>query len=215
MTKNNLTNMTAKQKKPNNIKEEEMENQPEKEVIVDNSQDNKKASSEKGKVGNTKKKPSVSNLAKTRKKLDEAMLQLAEMQDRYLRLTAEFDNYRKRTLKEKMELTKMGGEQVILKLLPMIDNLERAMISIRDTKDSDALKEGLELIYGKFQEFLTQNGVKEVEAVNADFDTDLHEAITKIPAPKPELKGKVVDVIERGYFLHDKVVRFAKVVIGE
>jgi len=215
VTKNNLTNMTAKQKKPNNIKEEEMENQPEKEVIVDNSQDNKKASSEKGKVGNTKKKPSVSNLAKTRKKLDEAMLQLAEMQDRYLRLTAEFDNYRKRTLKEKMELTKMGGEQVILKLLPMIDNLERAMISIRDTKDSDALKEGLELIYGKFQEFLTQNGVKEVEAVNADFDTDLHEAITKIPAPKPELKGKVVDVIERGYFLHDKVVRFAKVVIGE
>ncbi len=207
--------MTAKQKKADNINEKEMENQKEKEVDNEVSRDEKTPSSEKAKSAGNKKKSSGSNLAKTRKKLDETLIQLAEMQDRYLRLTAEFDNYRKRTLKEKMELTKTGGEQVILNLLPMIDNLERAMTSIRETKDSDALKEGLELIYGKFQQFLAQNGVKEVESINADFDTDLHEAITKIPAPEPELKGKVVDVIERGYFLHDKVVRFAKVVIGE
>ena len=137
------------------------------------------------------------------------------MHDRHLRLTAEFDNYRKRTLKEKMELVKTGGEQVILNLLPIIDNLERAMASIREAKDSDALKDGIELIYGKFQEFLQQNGVTVIDALNAEFNTDVHEAITKIPAPEPELKGKVVDVIERGYYLHDKVVRYAKVVVGE
>lgn len=193
--------MTPKNNKADKIKEANL--------------DDKQKSSEKAKASGIKRKMSGSNLAKTKKQLEESQLNLAEMQDKYLRLSAEFDNYRRRTLKEKMELTKTGGERVILNLLPIIDNLERAMISIREAKDSDALKEGLELIYGKFQEFLAQNGVKEVEAVNADFDTDLHEAITKIPAPKPELKGKVVDVIERGYFLHDKVVRFAKVVIGE
>ncbi len=207
--------MTPKNKKADKTKETEMESQQEKEVIKETSQDDKQKGSEKAKVSGTKRKMSVSNLAKTKKKLEESQLNLAEMQDKYLRLSADFDNYRRRTLKEKMELTKTGGEKVILSLLPIIDNLERAMISIRETKDSDALKEGLELIYGKFQEFLAQNGVKEVESLNAEFDTEFHEAITKIPAPKPELKGKVVDVIERGYFLHDKVVRFAKVVIGE
>jgi len=215
LKKNNYKDMTPKNKKADKTKETEMESQQEKEVIKETSQDDKQKGSEKAKVSGTKRKMSVSNLAKTKKKLEESQLNLAEMQDKYLRLSADFDNYRRRTLKEKTKLTKTGGEKVILSLLPIIDNLERAMISIRETKDSDALKEGLELIYGKFQEFLAQNGVKEVESLNAEFDTEFHEAITKIPAPKPELKGKVVDVIERGYFLHDKVVRFAKVVIGE
>ena len=207
--------MTPKNKKADKTKETEMESQQEKDVIKETSPDDTEKTTQKTKASSSKKKIGGSSLSKTKKKLEESQLNLAEMQDKYLRLSAEFDNYRRRTLKEKMELTKTGGEKVILNLLPMIDNLERAMVSIRETKDSDALKEGLELIYGKFQVFLTQNGVKEIESKNEEFDTDLHEAITKIPAPEPDLKGKVVDVIERGYFLHDKVVRFAKVVIWE
>jgi molecular chaperone GrpE len=203
--------MEAKEKNPKDTVKEEIK--AEKGQAPKEKTEGKSTAKSKSAV--TKKKTTGSSLAKTKKKLEESQLQLAEMQDKYLRLTAEFDNYRKRTLKEKMDLVKTGGEQVILNLLPILDNLERAMASIRDARDYDALKEGLELIYGKFQEFLGQNGVKEVEAIDTEFDTDVHEAITKIPAPKPEMKGKVVDVVERGYYLHDKVVRFAKVVVGE
>jgi len=137
------------------------------------------------------------------------------MNDRYLRLTAEFDNYRKRTLKEKMDLTRMGGENVLVKILPVVDNLERAIQSIRATSDIDAVKEGIEHIYTNFREFLKQNGIQEIECLNLEFNSDIQEALTKIPAPSPEQKGKVVDVIERGYYLHDKVIRYAKVVVGD
>jgi molecular chaperone GrpE len=184
-------------------------------INLGNTQKEETKSTSKTKAASSKRKSVGSSQSRAKKKLEESQMQLAEMQDKYIRLTAEFDNYRKRTLKEKMELIKTGGEQVILNLLPIIDNLERAMVSVRGAKDADALKEGLELIYNNFKEFLSQNGVKEVESMKVDFDTDIHEAITKIPAPDPELKGKVVDVIERGYYLHDKVVRFAKVVVGE
>lgn len=142
-------------------------------------------------------------------------LKLAELNDRYLRLSAEFDNYRKRTLKEKMEMTKTAGEQVLVRILPVVDNFERALASIQTAKDVEALRQGIELIYHSFEDFLAQNGVKEVPGVNSVFDTDIHEAITKIPAPSEELKGKVVDCIEKGYYLNDKVMRFAKVVVGE
>ena len=140
---------------------------------------------------------------------------VAELNDKYLRLSAEFDNYRKRTLKEKMELTKNAGEQVLVKILPVVDNFERALASMEQAKDVEALKKGVELIYNSFKEFLAQNGVKEVPCLNSEFDTDIHEAITKIPAPSEEQKGKVVDCIEKGYYLNDKVMRFAKVVVGE
>lgn len=203
--------MEEKEKSPNNIEEKENNT----EDFQQSGNKDKTTNSEKTKSSGMRKKSSFSNQAAARKKAEETLLQLAEMQDKYLRLSAEFDNYRRRTLREKMELVKTGGESVILNLLPMIDNLDRAMTSIKETKDYDALKLGLELIYGKFQEFLTQNGVKEIESIKTDFDTDLHEAITKIPAPTPELKGKVVDVVERGYYLNDKVIRFAKVVVGE
>ncbi|RKD91225.1 nucleotide exchange factor GrpE [Mangrovibacterium diazotrophicum] len=140
---------------------------------------------------------------------------LADMKDKHIRLQAEFDNFRKRTLKEKMELMKSGGESVLMNIIPVIDDLERALVAFRDVEDENPLKQGVTLIYNKFQEFLKQNGIKEIEAKEKDFDTDLHEAITKIPAPTEELKGKVVDVIQKGYLLHEKVIRFAKVVIGE
>lgn len=138
-----------------------------------------------------------------------------ELNDRYLRLMAEFDNYRKRTLKEKMELTKNGGEDVLKGILPVVDNMERAIKSLETAKDMEAVKEGIDLIYKKFQEFLSAKGLKEIEAQGLELDTDKHEAVTKFPAPSEDLKGKIIDVIEKGYTLNDKVIRYAKVVIGE
>jgi molecular chaperone GrpE len=140
---------------------------------------------------------------------------LSEINDKYLRLSAEYDNYRRRTLKEKMELTKTAGESILLALLPVIDDLDRAMAHMDDAKDVEALKEGMKLIHTKFNDFLGQQGMKEIEAKDKEFDTDLHEAVTKIPAPAEEMKGKVIDCIEKGYTLHEKVVRFSKVVVGE
>lgn len=147
--------------------------------------------------------------------LEELGIKLQEINDKYVRLSAEFDNYRKRTLKEKMDLTKSAGEKILIDVLPVMDNFERALQSINSAKDIDAVKEGVHLIYSNFKEFVSQNGVKEIETENQTFDTDIHEAITKIPAPTKKLKGKVVDCVEKGYFLHDKVIRFAKVVVGE
>jgi len=140
---------------------------------------------------------------------------LAELQDRYLRLSAEYDNFRKRTLKEKIDLQKSANERLLEALLPVADDFDRAMQSVEEAKDIEAVREGMRLISGKFRGFLTQQGVKEIEAVSKPFDTDLHEAITKIPAPSRKLKGKVVDVVQKGYFLNEKVLRFSKVVIGE
>ncbi len=138
-----------------------------------------------------------------------------EITDRHLRLSAEFDNFRKRTLRERMEMTKTAAESVMLSILPVIDDFERAMYSIEKGMDFEATKEGILLIYNKFKEFNKQNGVSEIEAAGKIFDTDLHEALTKIPAPSEEMKGKIVDVIQKGYYLNNKVIRFAKVVVGE
>ncbi|MFO7659140.1 MAG: nucleotide exchange factor GrpE [Bacteroidales bacterium] len=148
-------------------------------------------------------------------KLKEAEDKNKELHDKYLRLSAEFDNFRKRTLKEKTELIKSAGEQLIVNLLPVVDDFERGINTLDSLKDLDSFKEGLMLIYNKFKEFLNQNGVKEIEVANNEFDVDLHEAITKFPAPQPELKGKVIDVVTKGYMLNDKVIRFSKVVVGE
>lgn len=140
---------------------------------------------------------------------------LAEMEDKYLRLVAEYDNYRKRTLKEKSELIKTAGEDVLVNILPVVDDFDRAVESIDKSKDLEAVKKGIHLIHNKFKEYLKQKGVKEIEAKEKEFNTDEHEALTKIPAPDDKLKGRVVDVIEKGYYLNDKVIRFAKVVVGE
>lgn len=146
---------------------------------------------------------------------EESDRKLAELNDKYLRLSAEFDNYRKRTLKERMELTKHAGEQILEKILPVMDNFERALKSMETATDVPALREGVELIYANFKDFLAQNGVKEMECIHTDFDPELQEAVTKIPAPAEELKGKVVDCIQKGYTMNDKVIRFPKVVVGE
>ncbi len=148
-------------------------------------------------------------------KINELTEKLNASNDKYLRLVAEYDNYRKRTLKEKMELTKSAGEGLLKSLLPVVDDFDRALTHLNEASDLNAVKEGIELIYNKFQEYLKQNGVTEINTKEETFDTDLHEAITKIPAPSEELKGKVIDCIEKGYMLNDKIMRFAKVVVGE
>jgi molecular chaperone GrpE len=152
---------------------------------------------------------------RTEEKEEDINVKLAELQDKYLRLSAEFDNYRKRTLKERIELTKSAGENILVSLLPLMDDFERAVSLIETTSDCKAMEEGIKLIYGKMKDFLKQNGVKEIDALDKDFDTDLHEAVTKIPATEKKKKGKVVDVIQKGYYLNDKIIRYAKVVVGE
>lgn len=141
--------------------------------------------------------------------------ELRASENKYLRLAAEFDNYRKRTLREKAELTKLAGEDIITGLLPVIDDFDRAVDSMNNSEDAGALKKGIELIHGKLKEFLKQKGVEEIQALGNEFDTDLHEAVTKIKVPSKKEKGKIADVIQKGYMLHDKVIRYAKVVIGE
>jgi len=160
-----------------------------------------------------KEKEEVSD--KNEEKEEDLNAKLAELQDKYLRLSAEFDNYRKRTLKERIELTKSAGENILVNLLPVMDDFDRAIGLIETTSDSKAMQEGVQLIYAKMKDFLKQNGVKEIEALDKEFDTDLHEAVTKIPAAEKKKKGKVVDVIQKGYYLNDKIIRYAKVVVGE
>jgi molecular chaperone GrpE len=138
-----------------------------------------------------------------------------EMQDKYLRLYSDFDNYRKRTMKEKAELIAQAGSDILKDILPVLDDFERAVKNNEGSTDADAIKEGVKLVHHKFETVLQAHGVKEMEAQGAQFDGDLHEAITSIPAPSEELKGKVVDVVQKGYYLKEKVLRYAKVVVGQ
>jgi molecular chaperone GrpE len=146
---------------------------------------------------------------------DSAVVKLAEMQDRYLRLSAEFDNYRKRTLREKIELTKHASEDILISIVPVMDDFERALKLMESSTDIVAMKAGIDLIYAKFGDFLKQNGIKEIESLHKEFNVDLHDAVSKTPVQDENLKGKVVDVLQKGYFLHGKVMRFSKVVVGE
>jgi len=146
---------------------------------------------------------------------DEMLGKLTEMQDMYLRLSAEFDNYRKRTLREKIELVQTGGESVIRNLLPIIDDFDRAISSMRTTDDCSAVKAGLELIYVKINDFLRQNGVREIEAINEPFNSDLHDAVTGMAVDDDAMKGRIIEVTQKGYTLNEKVIRHPKVVVGE
>ncbi len=141
--------------------------------------------------------------------------QLADYKDRYMRLSAEFDNFRKRTRKEREDLIKTAGESVIVNMLPVVDDFDRALKAMDVATDLEPVKEGVVLIVNKFNEFLKRQGVVEIEAVGHSLNTDLHEAITQIPAPSKALKGKIVDVIQKGYRLNEKVIRYSKVIVGE
>lgn len=155
--------------------------------------------------------------AETKLKEDMEVLQKKydELNDTHLRLMAEFDNYRKRTLREKTEMIKSAGESLIINLLPLIDDLERGLKTAENATDVEAMKQGMDLIYAKFVAFLKQHGVTPIETDECDFDTSYHEAITTIPAPTEAQKGKVIDSVQKGYMMRDKVIRYAKVVVGE
>jgi molecular chaperone GrpE len=140
--------------------------------------------------------------------------ELATANDRYLRLYAEFDNFRRRTVKEREEARKMEGKDLMVALLPVLDDFDRALRSMENATDVAPVKEGVELIQNKLKNTLTQKGLKPMDSIGNPFDPELHEAITNIPAPTEEWKGKVIDEMEKGYFLNDKVVRFAKVIVG-
>ena len=147
--------------------------------------------------------------------LEKANRQVEELKDKYLRLSAEFDNYRKRTMKEKAELVLNGGEKTIGSILPVVDDLERALKNMESATDVKAVKEGVELIYNKFITVLGQNGVKAIETKDQPLNTDYHEAIAVIPTPEDGQKGKILDCVQTGYTMNDKVIRHAKVVVGE
>jgi molecular chaperone GrpE len=145
---------------------------------------------------------------------DKLKQELVDANDKYLRLFAEFDNFRRRTVREREEARKTEGKDVIVALIPLMDDFERAIRSMDNATDVTAVKAGVELIYNKLSNTLAQKGLKPMAALGETFDADLHEAITNIPAPTDDLKGKVVDEMEKGYYLGDKVVRFAKVIVG-
>jgi len=179
----------------------------------------KKETEKKNKVKKTSAKQSKKTVEQT-KKTDKtretaAEEKIAELQNKYIRLSADFDNYRKRTLNEKIELIKSANAAMLLNLLPVMDDFDRALKSMEDIKGCKEIKDGIDLIYNKFGEFLKSSGVKEIDAMHKKFDTDIHEAVTKIPAPEKKLKGKVLDVIQKGYYLNGKIIRYPKVVIGD
>lgn len=147
-------------------------------------------------------------------KLAAAETKVAELQDKYLRQVAEFDNYRKRTIKEKAELILNGAEKTITAILPILDDMERALKNMDKMEDVAAVKEGVDLIFQKFVKILGEQGVKKIETENADFNTDLHEAIAQVPAPSDEMKGKIIDCVKTGYTLNEKVIRHSQVAVG-
>jgi molecular chaperone GrpE len=145
---------------------------------------------------------------------EKLQLENSALNDKYLRLFAEFDNYKRRTQKERVELLQTAGKDVVVSMLPVLDDFERALKATENATEVSAIREGVMLVQTKLKSILGQKGLKEMESINTVFDTDMHEAITKIPAPSDDLKGKVVDELEKGYTLNDKVIRFAKVVVG-
>ncbi|MCD8182150.1 MAG: nucleotide exchange factor GrpE [Bacteroides sp.] len=199
---NEHNNMDPKQKE--NIQEEELN-------VQDEAQDeNGEETTEKA-----AEEAPLTEEEKLAQELEKANAEIEDQKDKYLRLSAEFDNYRKRTMKEKAELILNGGEKSISSILPIVDDFERALKNMETATDVAAVKEGVELIYNKFMSVLAQNGVKVIETKEQPLDTDYHEAIAVIPTPDEVLKGKILDCVQTGYTLNDKVIRHAKVVVGE
>ena len=155
------------------------------------------------------------NLADEADPLEELQKKYEEVNDSYLRLHAEFDNFRKRTMKEKADIIKSGGERVLTDMLPFADDFERALQALHTAEDKEAMVEGMDLIYSKFLNFLNQHGVKEIEALGQPFDADRFEAITTVPVQDKSQKGMVIDCVQKGYQLNDKIIRYPKVIVGE
>ena len=184
--------------------------------IVDEAvtQEEVKQEEKKGFLKKDKKDKSKEQIEALEKKVQELEAQAAKDKDDYIRLMAEFDNYRRRTAQEKLEIVSMASMETIKGLLPVLDDCERALQVLKDSDDSNAAKEGTELIYNKLMNYLNSKGLAVIEALGQPFDTDLHEAVAQFPVQEEEKKGKVFDVVQTGYTLNGKVIRFAKVVVG-
>lgn len=194
-------------------KEKEIQEEIQEEVTQENlTENNEQASSEEN---NEETCEILTEEESLQKALDEANEKAAMLEDKYLRQVAEFDNYRKRTMKEKAELIKNGGERAIESILPVLDDFERALSNMAKDENAAEILTGVELIYNKFVGILKQNGLQKIETEGAEFNTDYHEAIAMVPTPNEELKGKVLDCVQAGYILNDKVIRHAKVAVGE
>ena len=183
--------------------------EPEKEVVNDTAQQEQEANQQ------TENQTTEEEGDKIANEIAELTQKCNDLNDKNLRLMAEFDNYRKRTLKERSDLIKTAGENILSSMLPLVDDFERALKAMETAEDVVAVKEGVDLIYNKFIVFLLQNGVKAIPTDNEVFNTDLHEAITTFPAPTEDMKGKIIDCVSKGYTMNEKVIRFSKVVVGE
>lgn len=195
-------------KKKNNTKED---------PIVENNNEeqlNNEQVDHTGNIEGLNEDPAASEAAPELSAEEKLQQENAALNDKYLRLFAEFDNYKRRTQKERIELLQTAGKDVIVSLLPVLDDFDRANKAIESATDINPIREGITLVHNKLKSVLGQKGLKEMESINTVFDTDNHEAITRIPAPNEEMKGKVMDELEKGYTLNDKVIRFAKVVVG-
>lgn len=199
--------------KPEEIKNEEIELNEDCKTQDENVSDNATLNENDNTQNDSEQAAETKELTEA-EKLAEAELKVAELQDKYLRQLAEFDNYRKRTMKEKAELILNGAEKTITAILPILDDMERALKNMETAEDVAAVKEGVNLIMQKFIKVLENQGVKKIDTDNADFNTDLHEAIAQIPAPTEEMKGKVIDCVQTGYTLNEKVIRHSKVAVG-
>ena len=208
------TNPFYKNNKNRNMDPKEKENINEEELMSEATQD-EAAENEEIQEEDVQDSAAPAEEEKLAQELEEANKVIEEQKDRYLRLSAEFDNYRKRTMKEEAELILNGAEKTISSILPIVDDFERALKNMETATDVAAVKEGVELIYNKFMSVLGQDGVKVIETKEKPLDTDFHEAIAVIPAPDKSLKGKILDCVQTGYTLNDKVIRHAKVVVGE
>ncbi len=198
-------------------KNKKQEEQPEKQTVVENQESGAKSQdSMETPVEDTPQSEEVAEEVDERDaKLAELTERCADLADKNLRMMAEFDNFRRRTAKEKIELQKTAGERIFQDMLSLVDDFERAKAAMQQTEDIESLRQGIDLIYNKFITFLEKNDVRQIDTTDAAFDTDFHEAITQFPAPTPEQKGKVIDCTQKGYTLGDKVIRYAKVVVGE
>ena len=208
------TNPFYKYNKNRNMDPKEKENINEEELMSEATQD-EAAENEEIQEEDVQDSAAPTEEEKLAQELEEANKVIEEQKDKYLRLSAEFDNYRKRTMKEKAELILNGAEKTISSILPIVDDFERALKNMETATDVAAVKEGVELIYNKFMSVLGQDGVKVIETKEKPLDTDFQEAIAVIPAPDKSLKGKILDCVQTGYTLNDKVIRHAKVVVGE
>jgi len=182
---------------------------------IKDSAENAVQDSESEEVKKKSKKKSTSKTAKLTKEIEELKMQIDEQKDKHLRLLAEFENFKKRTIREKLDIMNSAAQDTMTALLPVLDDFDRAKKVAEDDGSEEHFSEGVNLVYQKLYGVLTQKGLKPMETNNNDFDPELHEAITDIPAPTPELKGKVIDTIDKGYFLNDKIIRHAKVVVGK